>query len=277
MDLSGVYPKARESLYEAFPGLPETLSGPARNEASRDRVMITLLALNFLLMAFFAVMTSVAGETRTTIVAPAWHAEAPEERRGPSAAASQTPNTSLSPDLSAAALAKAEVASQARMLDEERRRAVDQLRASVALVFAPVIAAEDTWRTRAAWNVGNDRIDIEVPFALFASPDHVAEGDAILAGIAGVVDTGIRGYRAELALRASHPETDIALLAQRLTTHGLAPEALSVGILKPVGGQTSGEALLRFSFILLEDNDDVIVRLAGVSRPVRRSPEGVGG
>lgn len=206
--------------------------------------MITLLALNFLLMAFFAVMTSIAGETRTTIVAPA----------GPGA--SQTSSTSLSPEL----------ASQARLRDEERRRAVDQLRASVAQVFAPVIAAEDTWRTRAAWNVGNDRIDIDVPFALFANPDHVAEGDAILAGIAGVVDTGIRGYRAELALRASHPETDIALLAQRLTTHGLAPEALSVGILRPVGGQANGEALLRFSFILLEENDDVIVRLARVSR-----------
>jgi hypothetical protein len=239
--LSGVYPKARDTLYQAYPGLPETQSDAARSEGSRDRVMITLLALNFLLMAFFAVMTSIAGETRTTIVAPA------------SAGEAQTPNTSVSQ----------EAASQARLLDEERRRAVDQLRASVAQVFAPVIAAEDTWRTRATWNVGNDRVDIEVPFALFASPDHVAEGDAILAGIAGVVDTGIRGYRAELALRASHPETDVALLAQRLTTHGLAPEALSVGILKPVGGQTSGEALLRFSFLLLEDNDDVIVRLAG--------------
>jgi hypothetical protein len=271
--LSGVYPKAREALYEAYPGLPETQSGAARNEASRDRVMITLLALNFLLMAFFAVMTSIADEKRTTIVAPAGASQAP----------GTSLSTDLSADLSAEALAKAEASakadtmSQARMLDEERRRAVDQLRASVALVFAPVMAAEDTWRTRATWNVGNDRVDIEVPFALFANPDRVAEGDEILAGIADVVDTGVRGYRAELALRASHPETDIALLAQRLTTHGLAPSALSVGILKPVGGQANGEALLRFSFFLLEDTDDVIVRLARAPRPIRRSPEGAGG
>ncbi|MCC6912378.1 MAG: hypothetical protein IT566_01650 [Rhodospirillaceae bacterium] len=217
------------------------LSEAARGEANRDRVLITLLALNFLLMAFFAVMTSLAGQTRATVVAPA-----------PASAAQPASST-----------AAADSMSQARMLEEERRRAVDLLRASVAQVFAPVIAAEDTWGTRTVWNIGNDRVDIEVPFALFADPQHVAEGDAILAGIAGVIDSGVRGYRAELALRASHPETNVALLAERLMAHGLAPASLSVGILKPVGGQTSGEALLRFSFLLLDDGDDVVVRLAG--------------
>lgn len=232
------------------------MSDAARGEANRDRVMITLLALNFLLMAFFAVMTSLAAETRATVVAPA-----------AAASDAQTP----------AATSAADSISQARMLEEERRRAVDLLRASVAQVFAPVIAADDAWRTRASWNVGNDRVDIEVPFALFAGPDHVGEGEAILAGIAGVIDTGVRGYRAELALRASHPETDVALLARRLMAHGLTPAALSVGILKPLGGQASGEAMLRFSFLLLEDKDDVVARLAGGGRPVRRGPEGVGG
>jgi len=236
--LSGAYPKARETLYEAYSDLPETMSEAARAEGNRDRVLITLLALNFLLMAFFAVMTAIAGETRATIVAPI------------SAATSSTPN---SPSAEA----------QARMLEEERRRAVDLLRASVAQVFAPVIAAEDTWRVRRVELIGNDRVDIEVPFALFASPQYVADGDAILAGIAGVLDPGPGGYRAELALRASHAETDVALLAQRLIAHGLAPAALSVGILKPVGGQASGEAMLRFSFLLLDDDDDIVTRLAG--------------
>jgi hypothetical protein len=245
--LSGVYPKARETLYEALSGDPEMLGDAARGEANRDRVMITLLALNFLLMAFFAVMTAVAGETRATVVAPASDSSA--------GAANST--------------AAAESISQARMLEEERRRAVDLLRASVAQVFAPVIAVEDTWRTRAAWTIGNDRVEIEVPFSLFADPQHVAEGDAILAGIAGVIE-GVRGYRAELALRASHPETNVALLAERLVTHGLAPAALSVGILKPVGGQASGEALLRFSFLLLEDSDDVVARLAEAPQERRR-------
>ena len=153
------------------------------------------------------------------------------------------------------------------MLEEERRRAVDLLRASVAQVFAPVIAAEEIWRVRRVELIGNDRVDIEVPFALFASPQYVAEGDAILAGIAGVLDPGPGGYRAELALRASHAETDVALLAQRLIAHGLAPAALSVGILKPVGGQASGEAMLRFSFLLLDDDDDIVTRLAwGIGR-----------
>jgi hypothetical protein len=242
--LSGVYPKARATLYGAFPEFSEPQSDAARGEANRDRVMITLLALNFLLMAFFAVMTSIASETRTTIVAPANDAAAEVN--------SATMDT--------------QAASQARMLEEERRRAVDLLRASVAQVFAPLIAAEETWRARTAWSIGNDRVDIEVPFAMFASPDHVAEGDVILAGIAGLVGTGLRGYRTDLALRASHPETDVALLAQRLMAHGLAPASLSVGILKPVGGQTSGDAMLRFSFLLLEDNDDVVVRLAGAPR-----------
>lgn len=237
--LSGVYPKARETLYEAYLDLPDAQSEAARSEGNRDRVMITLLALNFLLMAFFAVMTSIAGETRSTIVAP-------------NASSAQAAGTNMSVD------------AQARLMEEERRRAVDLLRASVAQVFAPVIAAQDTWRT--VERIGNDRVDIEVPFALFASPTYVAEGDAILAGIAGVVDTGIRGYRAELALRASHPETDVAILAERLITHGLAPSALSVGILKPVGGQANGEAMLRFSFLLLEDNADVVQRLAGEDR-----------
>jgi len=243
--LSGVYPTARETLYEAFSDSPEMHSDAARAEANRDRVMITLLALNFLLMAFFAVMTSIASETRATVVAPA------------EASAAQAAN----------ATAAADSISQARMLEEERRRAVDLLRASVAQVFAPVIAVEDTWRTRTTWSIGNDRVDIEVPFALFADPQHVAEGDAILAGIAGVIDNGVRGYRAELALRASHPETNVALLAERLMAHGLAPTALSVGILKPVGGQTSGEAILRFSFLLLDDSDDVVTRLAGAPPP----------
>lgn len=239
--LSGVYPKARETLYESYSELPEAMSEAARTEANRDRVMITLLALNFLLMAFFAVMTAIAGETRTTIVAPV-------------SAGTSTPANTASAE------------ANARMLEDERRRAVDLLRASVAQVFAPVIAAEDTWRVRRVELIGNDRVDIEVPFALFASPQYLAEGDAILAGIAGVLDPGLRGYRAELALRASHSQTDVALLAQRLIAHGLAPAALSVGILKPVGGQTDGEAMLRFSFLLLDDNSDIIVRLAEAGR-----------
>ena len=240
--MSGAYPKARETLYEAYSDLPETMSEAARAEGNRDRVLITLLALNFLLMAFFAVMTAIAGETRATIVAPM------------SAATSSTPS---SPSAEA----------QARMLEEERRRAVDLLRASVAQVFAPVIAAEEIWRVRRVELIGNDRVDIEVPFALFASPQYVAEGDAILAGIAGMLDPGPGGYRAELALRASHAETDVALLALRLIAHGLAPAALSVGILKPVGGQASGEAMLRFSFLLLDDDDDIVTRLAwGIGR-----------
>ena len=237
--MSGVYPKARETLYEAYLDLPDAQSDAARGENNRDRVMITLLALNFLLMAFFAVMTSIAGETRSTIVAPV---------------TASAPGTGGNMSVDA----------QARLLEEERRRAVDLLRASVAQVFAPVIAAQETWRT--VQRIGNDRVDIEVPFALFASPAHVAEGDAILAGIAGVVDTGVRGYRTELALRASHPETDVALLAERLIAHGLAPSALSVGILRPVGGHASGEAMLRFSFLLLEDNADAVRRLAEAER-----------
>ena len=107
--MSGVYPKARETLYEAYSELPETMSEAARSEGNRDRVMITLLALNFLLMAFFAVMTAIAGETRTTIVAPA-------PLNASSAATSSTPN---SPSTEA----------QAGMLEEERRRAVSSRRA----------------------------------------------------------------------------------------------------------------------------------------------------
>lgn len=253
--MSGAYPKTRETLYEAFPALSEMRSETARGEANRDRVMITLLALNFLLMAFFAVMTSLAGETRTTVVAPA---------DSIAETADEAASTSLSP----------EAASQARLLEEERRRAVDLLRASVAQVFAPLIAAEETWRARTVERIGIDRVDIEVPFALFANPDHVAEGDTILAGIAGVVGTGVRGYRTDLALRASHPETDVALLAERLMAHGLSPSALSVGILKPAGAPQSGEAMLRFSFLLLEDNEDVVTQLARAPRPVARSAEG---
>ncbi len=238
--MSGVYPTARETLYEAYPEAPEGLSEAARGEANRDRVLITLLALNFLLMAFFAVMTSIASETRATVVAPA--------------AKSEAKSTSSS--------AAADSVAQARMLEEERRRAVDLLRASVAQVFAPVFAIDELWRARTNIRIGADRVDIEVPFALFADPNNIAEGDAILAGIAGVVDSGVRGYRTELALRASHVETDVSLLAQRLITHGLSPAALSVGLLKPAGGQTSGEAMLRFTFLLLEDRDDIIVRLS---------------
>lgn len=234
--VSGVYPRTREILFEAYSAGPrDGLSDAARAENNRDRVMVTLLALNFLLMAFFAVLNSTAESTRVTVIAPV---PAANDAQGAA-------------DSSAAM----------RAMEEERRRAVDVLRASVAQVFAPVIDARDAWRIRAAERIGNDRVDIEVPFALFSRAEYAAEGDMILEGIARVVASGVRGYRAELALRAAPSDVDVADLAQRLVAYGLAPGALSVGVLRPVAEAASGDAVLRFSFLLLDGDDDAVARL----------------
>jgi len=240
VELSGVYPKARETVFEAYPGIPgDDLTEAARGENNRDRILVTLLALNFLLMAFFAVLNSTAQATHAAVVTPT------------NASASSSHDGDAS----------------ARALDEERRRAVDVLRASVARVFAPVIAAEEAWRVRAVERIGNDRVDIEVPFALFTESVYAAEGDAILEGIARVVAVGVRGYRTELAMRASGMDADVAALAERLTGYGLAPTVLSVGVLRPPAGETRDERILRFSFLLLDDDDEAVVRLTARAVP----------
>ncbi len=95
------------------------------------------------------------------------------------------------------------------------------------------------------------------------------EGDAVLEGIARVIGAGVQGYRAELALRASNADVDVAALANRLAVFGLTPAALSVGILRPVTGAPVGEPILRFSFLLLDDDDDAIARLTAREGAVR--------
>lgn len=238
--MSGVYPKTREILYEAHPALAQgdAASQAARGEQNRDRVMITLLALNFLLMAFFVVLTSTGQTTRSTVVAPEAELE-----------------FSLVED----------TAVRTALMEEERRRAVDVLRASVAQIFAPVIAVEDIWRMRVVERIGLDRVDIEVPFALFTDSRFAGEGDAVLEGIVRVIEAGVRGYRAELALQASHSSLDVAPLAERLVGYGLGPSTLSVGVLSRTQ-VVAGEETLRFTFLLLDDNDDAVVRLAGAAR-----------
>ena len=204
-------------------------------EASRDRILITLLALDLMLMAFFVVMNSVA-----TV----------DAQRTAKAAAGMTAVEGAAPaatPVSAATLAPGPGTTA-------RVAASAELRAAVADVFAnflpagsePVAAADD------------GRIDVDMPPV---SGDDLPE--AVRAGLAQVMENPPPGYRTELVIRASRDTAParLAHMAQGLVDRGVTANALSVGTLtqgsSAAGSSAAGSsAAVRFTFLLLEPGEE---------------------
>ena len=200
-------------------------------EASRDRILITLLALDLMLMAFFVVMNSAATF---------------DAKRGAEAASSmQAAPSSVAP----AAPADADARGALGLGTNPRFAASAELRAAVADVFANFLPAG----TGPVASADDGRIDVDMPGDL-AAGDELPE--ALRAGVAHVMENPPPGYRTELVIRAPEEQdlAGLAHLAQDLVSHGVAAGALSVGMLTKDSTDSARHAL-RFTFLLLEPGE----------------------
>ena len=200
-------------------------------EASRDRILITLLALDLMLMAFFVVMNSVATVDAQRTAKAAAGMTAVE-------VAAPVDASNLAPGLGTAA----------------RVAASAELRAAVADVFASYLPAG----SEPSATADDGRIDVDMPAA---SGGELPE--AMRAGLAQVMENPPPGYRTELVIRAPR-ETDparLAHMAQGLVDHGVAANALSVGTLTQ-GSSTA----VRFTFLLLEPGEESRAAHAGAGK-----------
>lgn len=208
-------------LLAPFPRAPEN---PEHSfEANRDRILITLLALDLMLMAFFVVINS---------------ASTYDAKRGAAAA------SGLAPVVAEATKTEAPKIEAPVSGAVPRVAASAQLRAAVTDVFddflpqgvAPTADAND------------GRVDVEMPGA-FTDTDTLPE--AVIAGLARVMENPPSGYKTELLIRAQEDPAKLARMAHELAAGGIATDALSVGLLS-----AGAPAPLRFTFLLLEPGEE---------------------
>ncbi len=213
-----------------FPRAPEN---PEHGfEANRERILITLLALDLMLMAFFVVMNSAATF---------------DAKRGAAVA------SSLAPVPAPVLAPKAETLVSGTAA---RVAASAQLRAAVTAVFDAFLPQGAAGVSAAA---DDGRVDLEMPGAL--DPNVLPQ--TVIAGLAQVMDNPPAGYRLELLIRAPEESANLAHVAQDLTAAGVAADALSVGM--PAKGQQSG---VHFTFLLLAPGEETrAADMAGGGRP----------
>jgi hypothetical protein len=198
--------------------------------------MLTLLALGLMLLAFFAVLNSTASfdQRRTRDVV----------------------DSLQTTFMRAQAVVVDDAATVS--VDATHRAAVDALRASVADMFAGILAGDQSVLTGPLENLNTDRVEVDVPAsAFFDGAGNLRDPLPILDSIVAVAGTAPTGYRMEMAVRAADGVTDrLAIFADNLVHRGFSPTALSVGALS--GNQTAtGVAKLRFTFMLLDTGDDL--------------------
>ncbi len=234
---------------------PGAAAGAAlSDERSPDGILITLLALNLILLAFFVVLNATSSFDADRVRAVAASAR-----------------TSLFSDVDVREEAEA----------ESYRSALSNFRDSIADQFAPVLFPASDSVVRADIRIGGDRVEVDVPATVFFRSDGTLYSPLpTLDGLAAVVGTPPAGYRAELAIRATAPAANqtpmvrrVATLADDLVARGIAATALSAGLLPGADIAPGAEArvpVLRFSFLLLSTDDDAshASRLA-MSTPAR--------
>jgi hypothetical protein len=232
----------------ATPNLTESLNAPllraraivgglAHEQAqpyaiARDRILLTLLALNLMLVAFFVVMNASAtfDKSRTRAVVDSMSTLTREE---PAAAG--------------------------------RGIAMISFRMAVADIFAAFFPANQI----PSESRSSDRVEVNVPVAAFFGDDGAfQEPAALLARIAGVIAAPPSGYRAELFIRGSSDRLtsdQLAALAQALVGRGTDQTQLSVGVLEPGAEPTN----LRFTFLLMDADDLGVARFISGPRGAR--------
>ncbi len=213
----------------------------AAGESAGDRILLTLLALGLMLLAFFVVLTTAGTLDQRRIRDVAKSVQMSFERPD------QATDTSPVPGEGAAA----------------QRAGVASLRAAVANIFADVINSDQTIATDTASRPSADRVEVDVPLALFFDGQGALNPLPLLDRIVAVMSSAPPEYRMELFARASvargnmvHVQTQLAQLADGLVQRGLGPTMLSVGA-HQTGEIGPGRAdTLRFSFLILERVDD---------------------
>ena len=226
----GAVTAAERSPALALAPFPRAFDSGQSFEANRDRILITLLALDLMLMAFFVVLNSAAtfDSTRGAEVA----------RSMPTA---PTPSNATPEENAPLPADAAGVGTTVRVA------AAAELRAAVVDVFENFLPAG----TGASADPDNGRVDVDLP-AEYVRADELPP--AVVAGLARVMENPPAGYRTELVVRAREEPggfTRLAGLARDLVGHGVAANALSVGM--QAGASSPG---LRFTFLLLEPGEE---------------------
>lgn len=210
------------------------------DERSPDGILITLLALNLILLAFFVVLNATSSFDAERVRAVAASAR-----------------TSLFFDIDEREEAEA----------VSYRGTLSNFRDSIADQFAPVLSPVSGSVVRAEIRMGDDRVEVDVPVSVFFRSDGTLYLPLpTLDGLAAVIGTPPTGYRAELAVRATAPATPqttmvarVATLADDLVARGIPATALSAGLLSGAEtrpGTDERVPVLRFSFFLLNADDD---------------------
>ncbi len=201
---------------------------PRSFEVARDRVMLTLLALNLMLLAFFVVLNSTASFDKARLKAVSNSLQSASARNEREAAAENT-----------------------------QRLVFATLRTAVADAFAAFLPANQI----PVEHPNTDRVEVDVPAQVFFDRDTSPELRAVLDRVAAIVAVPPQGYTAELFIRGSTgegAETNLATLAHELVGRGIAPTQMSIGFLNP--GEAT-DPILRFTFLLLAANDAGIARV----------------
>jgi hypothetical protein len=207
-------------------------AGGAGPEAQGDRIFVTLLSLNFMLLAFFVVLGTTASfdHTRVNVV---------------------TANVRL-------AFAGNGEDEKVRTSRLSARQA---LQAGVSQAFAEILPLVNLFTMD-----NSDRIDVSVPAATFADIDAPGGRDAaILDSLAQVLQGAPAGYRYVLLLSAGDASAPAFGIAHAFSARGVSAQNLMVGSTK------SSDDRVNMSFMVLEgDLDDEpwsIPMVTGVPHP----------
>jgi len=239
------------------PALPRAVDASVVESSSQDsaddRILLTLLALGLMLLAFFVVLTSTGTFDQRRIRGVVQSVQMTFERGQSSEGESLTPAA----------------------IDAANRAAVVALRAAVADIFADMIVEDQNVLTDNRDRINPDRVEVDVPLALFFSDDGALNALPLLDKIVAVISSPPAGYRMELFARARisademlSGQSRIAALADGLVTRGAAPTSLSVGV--QGDGDPTAASSLRFTFLLLDANDDLAaLRLLAAAESAR--------
>ena len=210
---------------------------PRSFEAARDRVLLTLLALNLMLLAFFVVLNSSASFDKARLKA-----------------------------VSESLLSSTVRNERAAAAENSQRVVFATLRTAVADAFAAFLPANQI----PVEHPNTDRVEVDVPADAFFENDMSPELRGVLDRVAAIVAVPPTGYTAELYIRGSSgdgAENNLAALAQGLVRRGVAPTQLSIGFLNP--GEASAP-ILRFTFLLLDADDTGIARVLSAAKGAAR-------
>jgi len=198
---------------------------PGATDASGDRIFVTLLSLNFMLLAFFVVL-------------------------GTTATIDQSHARSVAHNV--------RVVFAGDHADTEITKAKLDVRQALQVGVSEALSSLLPALRR--FSIDNsDRVDVEVPLALFSAESAAAERESTYDNVAGLLQNAPPGYRYALLIRGGSAESFDFVSA--LVARGVPPRDLLVapaateGLRQPDARQAS--AHLSMSFMVFEGDSDV--------------------